>query len=333
MYESKIDIAVLIIFFNRPEHVKKVFEQVRRARPSKLYLYQDGPRKDRPDDVNNVQKCRDVVSQIDWQCEVHTYYQKSNFGCDPSEYIAQKWMFEKEQMGIILEDDDVPSQSFFPFCKELLEKYKDDTRVNMICGMNNTDVSTHIQSSYFFTQKGSIWGWASWKRVIDTWDPQYEWLDDPRAIALIESQMNKYDFERYISTAKNHRVTGRAYYESINAASQFLNQRLNIVPKCNMICNIGIGQDTTHSTNDIRLLPKKIQKLLFMKTYEIEFPLTHPDQVVRDIHYEKKMSLTPFRVFCMRFEAAVRSFLFQDKKTFWNRVKKRLKIVAQTLMK
>ena len=120
--KHNIDIPVLLIFFVRPEPLRKVFEEIKIARPSKLYLYQDGARENRPDDIENVMKCREIVKDIDWECEVVYKYQKKNFGCDPSEFISQKWMFEKEEYGIVLEDDDVPSQSFFPFCKELLEK-------------------------------------------------------------------------------------------------------------------------------------------------------------------------------------------------------------------
>lgn len=87
--KSKIDIPVLILFFNRPNMLKRVFEQVKIAKPSKLYLFQDGARENRLDDVVNVQKCREVVSDIDWECEVYTNYQEKNNGCDPSEYLAQ----------------------------------------------------------------------------------------------------------------------------------------------------------------------------------------------------------------------------------------------------
>ena len=120
--DYKIDVAVLIIFFCRNEQLEKVFAEVKKARPSRLYLYQDGARANRPDDVEGIEKCRQIVSdeQIDWECEVHRFYQTENKGCDPSEYIAQKWMFETEEMGIILEDDDVPSQSFFPYSIKLM---------------------------------------------------------------------------------------------------------------------------------------------------------------------------------------------------------------------
>ena len=108
-----VDVAVLILFFNRPEPLAKVFEQVRKARPAKLFLYQDGPRGER--DLPGIEACRQVVDRIDWECEVHRLYQEKNYGCDPSEYLSQKWAFSMVEKCIVLEDDDVPSLSFFPF--------------------------------------------------------------------------------------------------------------------------------------------------------------------------------------------------------------------------
>ena len=205
-------------------------------------------------------------------------------------------------MGIILEDDDVPSQSFFPYCKELLEKYKDDSRINMICGMNNVGSSKKIKDSYFFTKKGSIWGWASWRRVLDTWDGAYTWLDDEEKMEIIRKQMKRRDYENYIKTARMHRKSGKEYYESINAAAMYLNDSLNIVPRYNMISNIGIAQESTHSTSDIRLLPKRIQKLFYMKTYNIQFPLIHPTEIKRNYRFEREMTPSKARVFFDRIE-------------------------------
>ena len=101
----KTDVAVLILFFNRPDHLRRVFDEVRKARPSKLFLYQDGPRGER--DMPGIEACRRVVEDIDWQCEVHRKYQERNFGCDPSEYISQKWAFSIVDRCIVLEDDAV----------------------------------------------------------------------------------------------------------------------------------------------------------------------------------------------------------------------------------
>ena len=325
MKPYNIDVAVLIIFFCRDEQLEKVFEQVKKARPSKLYLYQDGARLGRLDDEKGIAKCRAIVddSQIDWQCEVHRLYQEKNYGCDPSEYIAQKWMFKYEEMGIILEDDDVPSQSFFPFCKELLEKYKDDKRINMICGMNNTGVSKHCKASYLFTKKGSIWGWASWRRVLDAWDENYTWLDEPKKCEIIKRQISKKQYENYIKTAKAHRASGRAHYETINAATMFLSDSYNIVPKYNMISNIGISKESTHSVSDIRLLPRRIQKLLYMETYAIEFPLLHPTKLIRNYKFERKMTPNAIQILWDKVEYLMRAWKYLGVKSILVKFKKR----------
>ena len=325
---AKNDIAVLILFFCRSEQFGKVFEAVKKARPSRLYLYQDGARAGRADDVEGIMRCREIAADenIDWECEVYRLYQERNFGCDPSEFLAQKWMFETEEMGIILEDDDVPSQSFFPYCKELLERYKDNDRVNMICGMNNIGVSNHIRESYLFTKKGSIWGWASWKRVLDTWDGSYAWLDDPAALEKIRPQLPPKEYEIFIRTAQTHRATGREHYESINAASMFLNDRLNIVPKYNMISNIGVAQESTHSTDDIRVLPKRVQNLMFMHTYEIEFPLEHPTEMKRDYQFEREMTPSALKKYFEKVEHLLRVAKYKGLLATMKLILKRLKL-------
>ncbi len=144
MKPSLVDVPVLILFFNRPQQLSQVFEQVRKARPSKLFLYQDGPRGER--DLPGIKACREVVDQIDWECEVHRKYQEKNYGCDPSEYISQKWAFSMVDKCIVLEDDDVPSVSFFTFCKEMLDRYEQDTRITMIAGFNNEEITPDVKN-------------------------------------------------------------------------------------------------------------------------------------------------------------------------------------------
>lgn len=290
MYKAKIDIAVLILFFNRPASLERVFEQVRIARPSKLYLFQDGAREGRPDDVVNIQKCRDVVSNIDWECEIHTHYCEKNYGCDPAEYLSQKWMFETEEMGIILEDDDVPAQSFFPFCKELLEKYKDDQRINMICGMNNTGISEHCPYDYLFSTSGSIWGWATWKRVIDEWTEYIGFVDDEYAVRLFKDiYKGKREVTNYIKKCKACNNSGIAYYEYIQNGNALPQSRLNIIPKKNLISNIGFEGESTHGVANFELLPRGIRQIFNMKTYEYDFPLKHPRYVMEDMVFLRKI--------------------------------------------
>lgn len=289
MKKSLIDIPVLILFFNRPNLLEKVFEQVKIARPSKLYLYQDGAREGREDDVINIQKCREVVSDIDWECEVHTRYCEKNYGCDPSEFLAQKWMFETEEMGIVLEDDDVPSQSFFPFCKELLEKYKDDQRINMICGMNNTGISEHCPYDYLFSTSNAIWGWATWKRVIDEWTSRVEFIDDKYTSNLVRKlYMKKRSVKRFFASCEKCNRSGVAYYEFILDGNALANSRLNIIPTKNMISNLGFSGESTHGASNIKFLSKGIRRVFNMKRYDYDFPLKHPPYVIEDLVFLKK---------------------------------------------
>lgn len=287
----KIDVPVLLIFFNRPGCFSKVFEQVKKARPSKLFLYQDGPREDNEKDVVGVQKCRDIALDIDWDCEIHTKFQERNYGCDPSEYISQKWAFESVNMCIVLEDDDVPTQSFFRFCKELLEKYENDQRINMICGMNNLEI-WESPYSYLFTETGSIWGWATWKRVVDEWEPNYDLLNDKynkeKIRRLFKNQ--KTDLSGRMKTWEINKDSGVEHYEAILCMNQYTKNRLNIVPTKNMIINIGnTPEGGTHSVDDLSLIPKGLRRIYTMKSFEIDFPLKHPKYVINDVEFQNKL--------------------------------------------
>ena len=288
MKPFKNDVAVLFLFFSRPEQTEKVFAAIKEARPSKLFLYQDGPREGR-NDMEGILKCRKIVEDIDWECEVHKQFLEKNQGCDPSEFLSQKWMFSIVDKGIVLEDDDVPSQSFFPFCKELLDRYENDQRINMICGMNNLGTYDCGGSDYFFTQTGSIWGWASWKRVVDEWDSQYKYLENKYVMNTLKKNYGKEYMGSLVETCRRHLSTGREHYETILGMNVFVQGRYNIVPAYNMISNIGISENSTHSVNNIEKLPRAIRSVLYMKTFEYNFPLKHPQYVVCDNVYKDKL--------------------------------------------
>ncbi len=276
MQKSNVDISVLILFFNRPDHLGKVFEEVKKARPARLFLYQDGPRGER--DVAGIEACRQLVddSQIDWECEVHRCYQEKNYGCDPSEYMAQTWAFSHTDKCIVLEDDDVPSQSFFPFCKELLDRYEDDPNVWMIAGFN-AEEKVDIEESYLFTQVFSIWGWATWKRVVDTWDANYSWLEDKEKLAKVEQKISENGLRSdLLQMCRDHKAAGKAYYESIFWASMLLNDGVAIMSAQNQINNLGVSDDSTHFQGSLKTMPRRLRKQFTMPRYEISFPLKHP---------------------------------------------------------
>lgn len=288
--EPLVDVAVLLIFFNRPDTVKQVFEKIKLARPSKLFLYQDGARPSNQRDIQGIQECRTIVDEINWNCEVHTLFQDKNYGCDPSEYLAQKWAFSYVDKCIVLEDDDVPSVSFFRFCKELLDKYENDTRIMMISGLNHEEITEDVRADYFFTRNCSIWGWATWKRVIDQWDSKYSFLDNEEDLkrfkAIIEHEKLLPNFEKI---CENHRNTGREHYETILISNIWNNNGLCIVPQKNMIHNIGLTGDATHYGGSIESVPKSMRKLFTMGTYEIEENLCHPKYICEHVEYKNRV--------------------------------------------
>jgi hypothetical protein len=287
MKPYEVDVAVLCIFFTRPDHFGKVFEQIKKAKPSKLFLYQDGPRAGREDDIKAIEECRRIAEDIDWDCQVYKFYQPSNVGCDPSEYIALKWMFEHVDKGIILEDDDVPAVSFFRFCKELLDKYENDTRIFRITGLNHMGKYHDEYADYIFSERSSIWGWATWKRCIDMLDTEYTFLDNEYTKSQMKQQVAA--FEEKVRTCQWHKSTGKAYYESIVWNTVFTNHMMDIVPTKNMISNIGIGANGTHGASSTKALPKGIRNVFFRETYELDFPIRHPQHVVADVDYAKKV--------------------------------------------
>lgn len=281
-----------MLFFNRADHFSEVFAEVKRARPARLFLYQDGPRavdaggqpvsrQEDSKDWTGIQACREVASDenIDWECEVHRLYQEKNYGCDPSEYLSQKWAFSMTDKCIVLEDDDVPSQSFFPFCKELLDKYENDDRVWMIAGFNSEE-TLPLTPSYFFTSVFSIWGWASWRRVIDTWDGSYSWMDDPEKMAKVERVIREKRLRKdFLPMCRDHRAAGKKFYETIFWASMLLNDGVAIMPTRNLINNRGVTDDSTHFQGSLKTMPRRLRKQFTMPRYEIDFPLVHPAEV------------------------------------------------------
>lgn len=287
MKAALVDVAVLILFFNRPVPLKQVFAQVKAARPSRLFLYQDGPRNEK--DLPGINACRAIVADIDWDCEVHRLYQEKNYGCDPSGFMSQQWAFSLADKCIVLEDDVVASVSFFRFCKELLDKYEHDERIAMITGINNEEQTPHISSDYFFTTNFSIWGWASWRRVIAQRDEYYTFLDDKENLQLLKEVIKERNYrDDFLYMCRRHKESGKAYFETIFHSSILFNSGLSIVPTKNMINNIGASADSTHFAGSIQTMPKGLRRIFTMKRYEMDFPLKHPRYVIENIRYKKQ---------------------------------------------
>ena len=288
-YPYKTDIAVLLLFFTRNDTFQKVFDEVRKARPSKLFLFQDGPRGER--DMAGIEACRQIASDenIDWECEVHRNYQEKNLGCMIAGHTSHKWAFSLADKCMVIEDDVVPSQSFFPFCKEMLDRYEHDERITMISGFNIDEVSPDVPYDYFYTSAFCIWGWASWRRVVDKWDSAYSFLDDEFSMRQLDALIRQRGYRKsFIKMCKDHRDSGHPQFESVFWSTMLFNSGLAIMPTKNMINNIGATDDSAHYSQ-FKTMPRRIKRLFTMKRFELEFPLKHPKYVIENVEYKKRM--------------------------------------------
>lgn len=293
--DFKVTAPVLLIFFNRPDTFKEVFDKVREVRPQKLYLAQDGPRSGNDDDTIRIQECRRITSMIDWDCVVYQNYSDVNLGCGVRPQSAISWVLEKEENVIILEDDCIPNTSFFRYCDELLEEYKNDERVCLISGLNHFDTwntKTDREADYFFCKTGAIWGWATWARAWKKYDYYLEKYSHDAFDAISEQIGNrnvarkrvKVWNETFRKLRKGENIT---YWDYQWGIVRYAQSQYTIVPKKNMITNIGIGDHSTHARGTNLAKFKKFENFVFIPTHDISFPLVHPNLMICDYAYDK----------------------------------------------
>lgn len=278
MNNLKLYIPVLFLIFNRLETTKQVLSEIRKAQPPRIYVAADGPRSNDLEEENKVQAVRDhVINNIDWNCDVKTLLREENLGCKYAVSSAIDWFFDNEEMGIILEDDTLPSQSFFFFCQELLEKYRYDERIMKIAGFNEVEGFKQKNDSYIFTNFAPDWGWASWRRAWRNYD--VEMSDWPQ---FKNNQMHKF----YPFLEKRNQIFERTYNNEIDTWDYQWHYMINknhglvCVPLKSLIKNIGFGEGGTHTKGSDTHRANIERK-------NIKFPLIHPKFVFHNLYYEQ----------------------------------------------
>ncbi len=161
----------------------------------------------------------------------------------------------------------------------------------MIQGCNFEERTEDVEGAdYLFTTNFCVSGWASWRRVVEKWDEHYTWLDDPEAVARIEALVKERKLRKdFLPMARMHKARGKAYYESIYYAHLLLNSQLSIVPRLNLINNIGVVADSAHFNGGLQSLPSGYRRIFTMKRYDLEFPLRHPSHVIEHVNYRKRI--------------------------------------------
>lgn len=271
----KIRAPLTFLIFNRPETTRIVFEEIRKARPSRLYVIADGPREGFTQDVENCRLARAVVESVDWPCEVFRRFSDVNLGSMRNISSGLDWLFTLEEEAVILEDDCLPVQSFFRFCDELLEKYRDDDRLSLISGDNFQFGGRKFLHSYYFSRYNHCWGWATWRKAWQANDNEMihwaDFRDSGKLASVLDDRREIKYWTEVLDLVSEGKIDSWACRWLL---ANWRQHRLAVLPTVNLVTNIGFGPNATNTKAKCRFdrIP----------AYEIDFPLTHPVDLVPD---------------------------------------------------
>lgn len=293
MTEFQLTTPVVFIIFNRVVDTQRIFAEIRKAKPQKLFVIADGPRVDRPSDIERCAITRDIIESVDWDCEVFKNYSEINLGCGKRIASGLDWVFDRVEEAIIIEDDCMPDQSFFPFCQELLERYRDDGRVMSISGNNFQFGHQRTDYSYYFSKYSQTWGWATWgwvwKKYFDLHMSLWPQVRDSRGLfdifGHVKIDIKNEETKPQVLGGVDNTKYWYGIFEDTYAGefntwaypfffSCLVQHGVHILPSVNLVSNIGFGPEATHTTC--------VNCFANVPIAAMNFPLKHPAVIIPD---------------------------------------------------
>ncbi len=327
---SGFEIPVVLFLFRRKDKIPIILERIAQAAPKKIYLIADGPRDE--DEIPAVLACRRLAEEcITWRCQIIRNYASKNRGVFSNIGLGARWVLEREECAIFLEDDNLPEITFFPYCRELIYRYWDDTRILWICGTNYLQrYEPKDGSDYVFTKHLMPCGWASWKSKYNRfYDGYLTLMENEKLLLRMKDQYeDKRLYEQQLIQARmeKERLLHQQKPTSWDYQMCFAlraNNLYGISPKYNQIQNVGVDQDSVHGGS--RMSDEMTRRFCSIKSYPLIFPLTHPATVLPDEEYERrvgkiilfpwrmrlkmKVSLRIKRIFHIPFEASIKELI------------------------
>jgi hypothetical protein len=275
-YKNNTVKPILFMVFNRPEKTARVWEEIRKAKPKKLYVSADGPRNNLPSEKEKCNQVRQIVSNVDWDCNVNYLFHDNNLGCTWAGKTAFDWVFSQEDEMIQLEDDVLPTQSFFWFMQEMLEMYKNNNKICYICSENFGIKSG--TDTYFYSQYGSSGGWATWKRVYNMWEYKLESLENiVNTKKFKKSFPNHFQYYYWKKSFFDWKYNGGNTYDLQTIYLIHKENLVNIVPNINLNTNIGWDNEASNSIVS-STTEKAAIKFGNIPSFELS-EITHPNKI------------------------------------------------------
>ena len=303
---------IVFIIFKRPDTTQLVFDQIRRVQPAQLLVIADGPRVDRAGEAEKCAATRAILDQVDWDCQVLTNFSDHNLGCKYRVATGLEWAFTQVEAAIVLEDDCVPDLTFFPFCTEMLERYRHDTRIMAISGNNFLFDRVPTDYSYYFSQYWDVWGWATWRRAWQYFDVDLKVWPEVKQKKLLRNILPDASSIRYwhkiVQAVLDGQIDTWDYQWNL---AIWLQHGLCIHAKNCLVTNVGFGAEATNTTDADNLRAN-------LPVRPIEFPLRHPPFVLRDTQGDRYTQKTAFEVsYLNRVQSKLRRIInrFKPKRT------------------
>ena len=278
-----LETPVVMVVFNRPELTRRVFARVREARPKRLFVIADGPRANVPEDQDKCAQTRAVIDGIDWDCTLETDYSECNLGCGERIQTGLSRVFDRVPEAIVVEDDILPHPTFFPYCAELLARYRDEPRVHAILGTKLPCEPPTAPASYRFSRLFFSWGWAGFARAWKTVDKTLATYPSLRAEGRIfdanAGKRERLFYDDGFAAAHDRRIV---HWDWAVIFSAYVRRELFAVPGRNLVSNIGWGPEGTQLKNKDHILAE-------LPAFPMEFPLRHPERIEADAEYDRKI--------------------------------------------
>ena len=280
---------VALIIFNRPDLVERQCEVLSALPLEQLFVIADGPREG-TDDHEKCESARAIIESTEWPCPVQTNYADTNIGCAIRIVSGLDWVFSRVDRAIILEDDCLAHHSFFPYCAEMLDRYRHDEDIMQVCGTNPL-LNIDDPHSYRFSHHVFCWGWATWARA---------WSRNDLAISLSKKEINRLlkiylqgnriaiDFwSMVIEKTRRGELDAWDYPWQL---SVWRHGGSSVLPNRNLVVNAGFRDDATHTKNtDAPLANLPMQEMVF--------PLGHPPDKTYGYQYDARfIELGPGRI-------------------------------------
>jgi hypothetical protein len=273
MDAKMFETPVALFVFNRPDTTRRVFAAIAALRPARLLLVADGPRSAKPGEAETCRQVREIISRVDWPCEVSTNFADQNLGCGERMISGLNWVFSLVEEAILLEDDCLPHPTFFPYCQELLDRYRGDSRVAYISGDNLIAEHLKTDSSYYFSRIGGIWGWATWRTEWQRYDRHLKDWPKLKSEGLLAEMFDRPQIVYCTNTFDAmYEKRGPDTWDHQWLYTTLKNNSVIAVPRANLVANIGYGADGTHTVDPD---PRFTQPAVAM-----EFPLRHPPSLI-----------------------------------------------------